>query len=157
MQVGRISFEPFAYRTIGFDRILDNLESIMNVTQPMNSDKYPPHNIVSLADNRYVVEIAVAGFKQEDIDITLEKGVLIVSANAKLEGEPNVKYLYKGIGTRAFTKSLRLADTVIVRGAEFNDGILRIGLENVIPEEQKPRKIEIGKSISFDKPTLLNE
>lgn len=153
MEVGRISFEPFAYRTVGFDRMLDNIESILDSTV----DKYPPHNIVSLSDNRYVVEIAVAGFKQEDIDITLEKGVLTVKANAKLENETSVKYLYKGIGTRAFSKCLKLADTVIVRGAEFKDGILRIGLENVIPEEQKPQKIEIGKSISFDKPTLLTE
>lgn len=142
MTFNHLSFEPFSYRTVGFDRMLDNIESILNSTAV---DKYPPHNIISLSDNHYVVEIAIAGIKQEDIDITLENGVLTVKANAKLAGEPNVKYFYKGIGTRAFVKTLRLADTVEVREATFEDGILRINLENVIPDNKKPRKIEIGK------------
>ena len=152
MEVGRISFEPFAYRTVGFDNMLNNIDALLNST----TDKYPPHNIKSLSDTSYVVEIAVAGFKRGDIEITLENGVLTVKAAAKIECEPNVKYLHRGIGTRAFTKILRLADTVVVLGAEMEDGILYIHLENVIPEKQKSKKIEI-KSVSPETRQLLNE
>jgi molecular chaperone IbpA len=89
--------------------------------------------------------MAIAGFKQEDIDITREKGVLTVKANSKGEKSSDVNYLYKGIGTRSFTKTFKLADTVVIRNATFENGILQISLENVIPEEQKPLKIQIGK------------
>ena len=149
----KLSFEPFYYRTVGFDKMLDSIDSILNTTV---TDKYPPHNIISLSDNRYVIEIAVAGFEQEDIDITLDHGILTVKANAKLEGKPNVTYVYKGIGTRSFEKVLRLADTVEVRDATFENGILRINLENVIPDNKKIRKIEIGKHTSA-KAELLAE
>jgi len=155
MTVGRISFEPLAYRSVGFDSILDNLESMLKTTHSV--DKFPPHNIIKFNDNQYVIELAVAGLKQDDIDITLEKSVLTIESKAKLESESNVQYLYKGIGTRAFTKTFKLADSVVVCGAEFKDGILRVGLENIIPKEHKPQKIEIGNSISFQKPQLLNE
>jgi molecular chaperone IbpA len=155
MTVGSISFAPLAYRSVGFDSVLDNLESMLKTAHSV--DKFPPHNIIKFNDSQYVIELAIAGLKRDDIDITLEKGVLTIESKAKLEGEPNVQYLYKGIGTRAFTKTFKLADSIVVRGAEFKDGILRVGLENIIPEEQKPRKIEIGNSISFQKPQLLNE
>jgi molecular chaperone IbpA len=148
MAIHRISFEPFAQRTVGFDRILNNLESIMNVTQPMNLEKYPPHNIILIDETRYIIELALAGFKQEDIDIVVDSDMLVVKADSK-EATPN--YLYRGIGARAFTKTFKLADTVVVSGASFENGILRIQLENVVPESRRPRKIEIGK------PVLLNE
>ncbi len=70
---------------------------------------------------------------------------------------PNVQYLHKGIGTRSFTKTLTIADTIEVKGAEFKDGILRIGLENIIPEHKKPRKIAIGENLKEFKPQLLQE
>lgn len=151
MAIHRISFEPFAQRTVGFDRILNNLESIMNVTQPMNLEKYPPHNIILIDETRYIIELALAGFKQEDIDIVVDSEceyMLVIKADSK---EDTSNYLYRGIGARAFTKTFKLADTVVVSGASFENGILRIQLENVVPESRRPRKIEIGK------PVLLNE
>jgi molecular chaperone IbpA len=148
MAIHRISFEPFAQRTVGFDRILNNLESIMNVTQPMNLEKYPPHNIILIDETRYIIELALAGFKQEDIDIVVDVDMLVVKADSK---DDKSNYLYRGIGARAFTKTFKLADTVVVSGASFENGILRIYLENVVPESRRPRKIEIGK------PVLLNE
>lgn len=155
MTVGRISFEPLAYRTVGFDNLFNHLDSLMQ-SNIMN-DKFPPHNIIRLSDNQYVIEMAIAGINKDDIDITLEKGVLTIESKAKLEGESNVHYIYKGIGTRAFTKTFKIADSVVVCGAEFKDGILRVGLENVIPDSQKPRKITIENQINFDKPQLLSE
>lgn len=150
------TFQPLTYRTVGFDRLFDNMQTLLDKSASQ-IDKFPPHNIIRTNENQYIVELAIAGFKQEDIDITLEKGVMTISGTSKVSTDENVEYLYKGIGTRSFTKTLRIADTVIVRGAEMRDGVLRIGLENVIPENEKARKIEIGKSISFDKPTLLTE
>jgi molecular chaperone IbpA len=75
----------------------------------------------------------------------------------KMEKESSVQYLHKGIGTRSFTKTLTIADTIEVKGAEFKDGILRIGLENIVPEHKKPRKIEIGSELKEFKSQLLQE
>jgi molecular chaperone IbpA len=100
--------------------------------------------------------LAVAGFSKNEIDITVEDGNLIIKGT-KADKEGETEYLYKGIGTRSFTKTLRIADTVEVKGAEFADGILKIGLENIIPDHKKPRKVEIGKQIKFAQAELLTE
>jgi molecular chaperone IbpA len=152
---GRTSFQPLTIRTVGFDNLFDNLDALMQSSTVL--DKFPPHNIVRVSDNQYIIEMAIAGIKKEDIDITVEKGVLKIESKARFESEGSVNYIYKGIGTRAFTKTFKIADSVIVCGAEFNDGILRVALENIIPDEQKPRKISIGNSISFSKPEFLKE
>lgn len=149
--IGNISFAPLSGRTVGFDRLFDNIDNLLSPAL----DKYPPHNIVHVSDNQYVVELAVAGFKREEIEISITKGVLNIQAKQKTESENNIKYIYKGISNRVFTKTFKLADSVVVRGAEFKDGILRIALENIIPEEQQYRKIEIGDSISFSQSELL--
>ena len=94
--------------------------------------------------------------KKNEIDITVEDGNLIIKGT-KADKEEETEYLYKGIGTRSFTKTLRIADTVEVKGAEFADGILKIGLENIIPDHKKPRKVEIGKQIKFAQAELLTE
>ena len=120
------------------------------------STTYPPHNIIKLDDNKYAVELAIAGFKIEDIEIFVEDGELIIKGDKKdTVDEP--KYVYRGIATRSFTKIIQMADTVEVRNASFEDGILRINLENVIPDNKKPRKIEIGKQSPTNKKDLLNE
>lgn len=139
---------------VGFDELFNELERLIDGSQPVQTS-FPPHNIIKVDDNRYVVEMAVAGFGKEDIDIELNDGTLVIRGEKKNKDEVN--YLYRGIATRTFTKSIRLIDTIEVRGAEFKDGILKIGLENVIPEHKKPRKIEIGKEINFADPKLLTE
>ncbi len=139
---------------VGFDELFNELERLIEGSQPVQTS-FPPHNIIKVDDNRYVVEMAVAGFGKEDIDIDFNDGTLVIRGEKKNKDE--VTYLYRGIATRTFNKSIRLIDTIEVRGAEFKDGILKIGLENVIPDHKKPRKIEIGKEIKFAEPKLLTE
>ena len=154
--VHRISFGPLTRSMLGFERMFDDVEKLLSMDIEKTVSNFPPHNILKLDESRYVVELAVAGFSKDEIEITVEEGTLIVKGE-KQEKETDVQYLHKGIGTRSFTKTLTIADTIEVKGAEFKDGILRIGLENVIPEHKKPRKIEIGKELKEFKPQLLQE
>jgi len=147
--VSRISLTPLGFRTVGFDNLLREVEYMLN--DDAKPSTFPPHNIIR-DDNRYIVELAIAGFKREELDITVEDGSLIIKGEQK-ETQTNGEYLHRGIGTRSFTKTIKLSDTVVVRGAELVDGILRVGLENVIPEHKKPRKVEIGVMPIFTQPT----
>jgi molecular chaperone IbpA len=156
MTLGRISFGPLHHSTLGFDRFFDDVEKLMNVDVQKSVSNFPPHNILKLDDTHYIVELAVAGFSKDEIEISVDDGTLTVKGDKK-DTPTNVQYLHKGIGTRSFTKSLTIADTVEVKGAEFKDGILSIGLENIIPEHKKPRKIEIGEGLKEFKPQLLQE
>ena len=140
---------------VGFDNLFNELERLVEGTSPQRNTSFPPHNIIKVDDNKYVVEMAVAGFGQDEVDVEIQDGTLIVKGEKKDHTE--VDYLYRGIATRSFTKSIRLSETIEVRGAQFKDGILKIGLENVIPDHKKPRKIEFSKELNFSKPTLLQE
>jgi molecular chaperone IbpA len=103
---------------------------------------YPPHNVVQLDDTHFVVEVAVAGFAENEIDVELKDNVLTIKGEqAKTEAERN--YVHKGISTRNFTQTFSLADNVEVRGATVQNGILSIALEQQIPEEEQPKKIAI--------------
>jgi molecular chaperone IbpA len=156
MTLGRISFGPLAHTTLGFERFFDDVEKLLASDVSKVSSSFPPHNIIKLDESRYVVELAVAGFSKDEIEITVEDGTLTVKGDKK-EKDTDVTYLHRGIGTRSFTKTLTVADTIEVKGAEFKDGILRIGLENIIPEHKKPRKVEIGSELKEFKPQLLQE
>jgi molecular chaperone IbpA len=156
MTLGRISFSPLTHTTLGFERFFDDVEKLLASDVAKVSTSFPPHNIIKLDESRYVVELAVAGFSKDEIDITVEDGSLIVKGEKK-DKDTEVTYLHRGIGTRSFTKTLTVADTIEVKGAEFKDGILRIGLENIIPEHKKPRKVEIGSELKEFKPQLLQE
>jgi len=127
----------------GFDSLFDS------INQPQQQ-AYPPYNVVKVGDSHFLIELAVAGFKSEDINLTLEKGVLTVSG-AKGEEEER-EYAHKGISTRSFSKNFTLSDTIKVVGADIIDGLLLIGLENVVPEEDKPKTINLG---DFNKELLL--
>ena len=151
----KIHFGHLYPSTLGFDRVFNTLEAMLD-TVPNTSEKFPPHNIIKLDDQKYVVELAVAGFNEDEIDITVEDGVLKIEGE-KHETDDTVEYLHKGIGTRAFIKTIKLVDTVEVHGAQYKNGILKIGLENVIPEHKKPKKVEIKKDLKFFKPELLKE
>lgn len=139
---------------VGFDQLFNELERLVEGAQPRNVS-FPPHNIIKVDDNRFIVEMAVAGFGEDEVTVEIQDGTLVVKGEKTDKTEVN--YVYRGIGTRSFTKSIRLNDTIEVRGAQFKDGILKIGLENIIPEHKKPRKIEFTKEISFTKPKLLQE
>ena len=154
--VSRISFGPLAHTTLGFERFFDDVEKLLSMDVQKVTQSFPPHNIIKLDDIRYVVELAIAGFSKDEIEITAEDGTLTIKGEKK-DKDIEVTYLHRGIGTRSFTKQLTIADTVEVKGAEFKDGILRVGLENVIPEHKKPRKIEIGNELKTFQPQLLQE
>lgn len=155
-QLGRISFGPLVPSTLGFERFFNDVEKMLDSVELKQTSTFPPHNILKLDENRYVVELAVAGFAKDEIEVTVDDGNLIIKGS-KIEKNENVQYIHRGIGTRSFTKTLKVADTIEVQGAEFKDGILRIGLENIIPEHKKPRKIEIGNELKEFKPQLLTE
>ena len=110
-----------------------------------DSNFYPPHNILKHNDNRFVLEIAVAGFTQEDLHVVLDKNTLVVTGEKKRnETDNTVAYLHKGIGTRSFNKSFVLERYLVVEDVKLSDGILTIVLERVVPEEELPRVLEIG-------------
>lgn len=128
---------------VGFDSIFDELAKFTD--QP--AANYPPYNIVSHGENKYSIELAVAGFKEGDISITLEKNVLTITGEKSAhfqEGENAVIYVHQGISSRKFTRTFRLAEYVEVVSAKSKDGILTIDLEKIIPEDKLPRKIDIN-------------
>lgn len=144
---------------VGFDRIFDRMHQINS--QAQKATNYPPYNIIRKGENHYDIELAVAGWAEEDISIEVEKGELKVEGLAP-EKEDSQVYLHKGIGLRSFKRTFQLADTVVVKGAHLHNGMLSIQLENVVPEEMKPRRIEITKApaLTLDaetKPELLTE
>jgi len=109
------------------------------------SNYYPPHNILKHNDNKFVLELAVAGFTQEDLHVVLDKNTLVVTGEKKRnETDDNVAYLHKGIGTRSFNKSFVLERYLVVEDVKLSDGILKITLERVVPEEELPKVLQIG-------------
>ena len=124
---------------LGFDHIFDQLENI----HQHSKDTYPPHNVVKDEEMKYTLEMAVAGFKQEHIDIEVKDHILTVSGNRPQRREP-AAYVHKGISARNWKKSFRLSEYTEVTGADLVDGILTVKLEVVLPEEKLPRKITIG-------------
>ena len=157
MTLGHISFGPLHHSTLGFDRFFKDFEEIIEANFQKTGSSFPPHNIIKVSDNIYLIDLAIAGFSRNEIDITVNDGYLIIKGN-KEETKTKVEYLHKGIGTRSFTKTVRISDTLEVTGAEFNDGILRIGLENIIPDHKKPKKVEISDSMKTkSKSQLLQE
>ena len=124
---------------IGFDHIFDQLENIHKHAK----DHYPPHNVVKEDEFKFTLELAVAGFKQEHIDIEVNDGVLTIKGDRPARREQN-KYVHKGISARNWKKSFRLSEYTEVNGADLQDGILTVDLEVVLPAEKQPRKILIG-------------
>ncbi len=136
-------FTPFRRSAVGFDRLFDMLESS---AAGANGENYPPFDLIKVDDNRYRIEIAVAGFRREEIEITSHQNVLIIRGQ-KGEDSGNT-YVHRGIATRSFERRFALADHIQVTGADLQDGMLAIDLVREIPEAMKPRKIEIGGSTS---------
>jgi molecular chaperone IbpA len=133
-------FAPLWRSTIGFDRLFDLLDE----TQRGVEDNYPPYNIERLAEDRYQISLALAGFGPDEITITAEQNVLTVEGR-KAEKDQH-EYLYQGISARPFKRQFNLADHVQVKNATFDNGLLRIELFREVPEAMKPRRIPIGGS-----------
>ncbi|HEV2596577.1 MAG TPA: Hsp20 family protein [Sphingomicrobium sp.] len=137
-------FAPFRRSTVGFDRLFDMLE---NSNAGQSQENYPPFDLIKKGDNDYCIQLAVAGFKADEIDITAQQNVLIVSGRKSDESEPkNGDFIYRGIANRSFERRFALADHIQVRGADLKDGLLSVELVREIPEAMKPRKINISGS-----------
>lgn len=134
-------FSPLYRTSIGFDRLANLLSSAQRVEQ---GSGYPPYNILAEDENRYRISMAVAGFGEDDLEITSEQNTLTVTGKRAEEGEDAGRFLHRGIANRAFERRFNLADHVRVTGASLENGLLHIDLEREIPEAMKPRKIEIG-------------
>ena len=137
---------------IGFDHIFADLERIHNQAK----DTYPPHNVVKVDDLKFTVEIAVAGFSQDHIDIEVKDHVLTINGDRPQRRDQDM-YVHKGISARKFKKSFRLSEYTEVIGADLLDGILTVDLEVVLPKEKQPRKISIGKNEENSNAEFLTE
>ena len=135
---------------IGFDHLLDQMQKATQHTP----QGYPPHNIVREGEDKFAIELAVAGYTLEDLDIEYNKNVLTISGDGRPKGdnEEERDYVHRGISQKKFSRSFNLADHVQVTGATLVNGILRVELERIVPEELRPRKIAIAS-----KPELLLE
>ena len=139
----RIDLTPLYRSSIGFDRMGSLLDSALRSEKTTGG--YPPYDIEVRGDNQYAITLAVAGFKQSELDIQVEKGVLTVRGK-KAEDESGRSYLYQGIANRAFERKFNLADYVEVSGADMSDGLLTVNLIREIPEAMKPKSIAINQS-----------
>ena len=132
-------FAPFRRSTIGFDRLFDLLE---NSNTAQAGENYPPFDLVKVDDNHYRIDLAVAGFKADEVDITAQQNQLVVTG--KRGDDNDADYIHRGIATRSFERRFGLADHIRVTGADLKDGLLSIELVREVPEAMKPRKIAIG-------------
>ncbi len=144
-----LSLTPLLRHTVGFDRFNDLFQSVLNGDE--SAVNYPPYNIEKRGEDDYTITMAVAGFREKDLNIVVQNDQLTVSGRIEEKEEDNVEYLHRGIAGRAFERTFRLADHMKVNGAEMRDGLLRIRLVREIPEEAKPRMIPISGSQSGGK------
>ena len=126
--------------SVGFDSIFDRFFD-MDTTRDSG---YPPYNIRKINEAQYVIEIALAGFSKDDIEVEVTEGNLAVRSKKEEETNGDESFVHKGIAKRSFLRSWTLSDDIIVKGADLKDGMLIINLEKVIPDEKKPRLIQIG-------------
>ena len=130
-------FDPFS---IGFGDVFSELESMSRAVA--KAATYPPYNIKQVNDNKFIIEMAVAGFAQSDIEVTLEGNKLVIKGNTE-DSEPSENFLHKGIANRNFTREFKLADKIEIENAELVNGMLRIGLANMVKLQDNIKKIPL--------------
>lgn len=139
--------DKFSKYFVGADKIAQKMQETVDHISKAAGSTYPPFNLKKTDDNVYVIELACAGFGKQDIELTLEDNQLVIKGNTTLETVSadgfNTEYLHKGIAERPFTRSFSLADNVVVNNASMVNGVLKIWLEHIIPEDKKPKKIDI--------------
>lgn len=134
-------FAPLLRSSIGYE----NLNRLVDAATRGEASAYPPYNIEKVGEDAYRISMAVAGFGEDDLDVTVHENVLIISGRVtEREDEETREFIHRGIGTRAFERRFELADTIQVTDASYENGLLNVDLVRVIPEEKKPRKIAIG-------------
>ena len=127
-------FSPFS---IGFDRLFQQLQA----QSVVNQQNYPPYNIVKVDDENFVIELAIAGFDKKEVNVELEKNVLKIEGKSK---DDDKDFIHKGLASRSFERQFTLADDVEVSGGKLENGVLKVELKRVIPEEDRPIKIKIS-------------
>ncbi len=140
-------FSPLFRSTVGFDRI----NRLMDAARaPQNDSAYPPYNIEKTDDNHYRITVAVAGFGEDELDVSVKDNALTITGKLQRQDAENGKrqVLHRGIAGRAFSLNFALADAVVVHGAELENGLLHVSLERIVPEEAKPRTIAIKSASS---------
>ena len=133
--------------SVGFDDVFDHFESIFDIP----TVNYPPYNLVKTGDNKFDIEIALAGFNKKDIDVSVENGLLTIESKVKsvvndsfgADANKDEEMIHKGISKRYFKRSFTIADDVEVKGAELKDGLLKVSMEKIIPESKKLKTITI--------------
>ena len=136
----KLSFDKYLPSTLGFEHFFDIMDRAADIVNSTNTT-FPPVKVVAVDTNKWVIELAVAGYKKEEVDVSVEKNSLKIVG--KKADKDERQYLAKGIAGRQFTRVFLLADTVIVNDAVLADGILSVYLENIIPEEQAARKVKV--------------
>ncbi len=139
--MNRFDFTPYRRSTVGFDRLFDMLEG---ANRANSGDNYPPFNIERLGEDAYRITLAVAGFKPDEIDITAQQNLMVVTGKKAPEAQSQAQFLHLGIAQRGFERRFELADFVRVDGANLEDGLLIIDLVREIPEAMRPKKISIS-------------
>ena len=134
-------FSPLFRSTIGFDRLARMVDSATRVD---SAQSYPPYNIEKTGEDAYRLTMAVAGFSQNELDITVHENTLFVSGKAQAENDGGGRYLHRGIARRAFERRFSLADHIKVAGASLDNGLLHVDLVREVPEAMKPRQIKIN-------------
>jgi molecular chaperone IbpA len=137
-------FSPYRRSTVGFDRLFDTLEAAAR--GDAGGTNYPPYDIERTGDDSYRITLAVAGFAEDEIELTAQQNLLVVAGKKTdaVANDEGHRYLHRGIATRAFERRFQLADHVRVTGASLTNGLLAVDLVREVPEAMKPRKIAIG-------------
>jgi molecular chaperone IbpA len=145
-KIGKIAFGPafkdFDKFFVGFEESAKQFK-VLHDDLTKNIPNYPPYNIRKNAENSYTIELAVAGFGESEIDVTIDGGKLVVKGNVQATAEPEESFLFKGIATRAFTRAFALDDHIEVKNAELFNGMLKIALERMVPEASTPKKVQV--------------
>lgn len=126
---------------VGFDRMFDTFETRF---ANQASNNYPPHNVVKTGEDTYSIEVAVAGFSMEEIEVELDNNDLSIKGQSKREEDASREYIHRGLARRDFEKRFTLVDHIEVEGASIKDGILVVDLKRIVPDALKPRKIAIS-------------
>ncbi len=146
-------YSPLFRTAIGFDRMARLMDTAQEAA---SASTYPPYNIAKTGDDSYRLTMAVAGFGQDNLELTVKDNQLIVSG--KLTDEASGELLYRGIAGRAFERRFALADHIVVEGADLQNGLLHVALKRVVPEALKPRRIAIGGGAPASvQPTIAND
>ncbi len=137
-----VDLTPLLRATVGFDRMMNLLDASSRIDE--GAPSYPPYNIEKIGEDDYRIVMAVAGFGEDELDITVRETSLVITAKKAPAEDKEAKHLHRGIATRAFERRFELAETVKVTGAKLENGLLYIDLVREIPEATKPRNIKIG-------------